>query len=112
MSNHQYRESMSAHQGSAFHRARARRIRVIALGMSLGLFLALTFALCVGFDLLFPALAMNSAWAPLLPGFTWLSWSSFLLGLVESFAYGWYVALIIGPFYNFFATRFGGEAGL
>jgi hypothetical protein len=29
-----------------------------------------------------------------------------LLGLVESFAWGWYVSLIFGPLYNFFAIRF------
>ena len=81
------------------------RIPVLALGMSLGLFLAITFVVCVAFDLLFPGMAMNETWLRLLPGFTWLSWPSFLLGLVESFAYGWYVALIFGPLFNLFAAR-------
>ncbi|MGE0333976.1 MAG: DUF5676 family membrane protein [Gammaproteobacteria bacterium] len=81
------------------------RIPVFAFGMSLGIFLAVTYMLCVGFDLLFPGQAMYQAWLRLLPGFTWLSWQSFLLGLVESFAYGWYVALIFGPLFNFFAGR-------
>jgi len=80
-------------------------IPVVALGASLGSFFALTFVACVLFDLWFPALAMNPVWAPLLPGFTWISWSSFLLGLVESSAYGWYVALVFGPLFNFFAAR-------
>lgn len=80
-------------------------IPVFALGFSLGLFLAITFVLCVLFDLLLPGFAMNQVWAPLLPGFTWLSWTSFFIGLVESFAYGWYVALVFGPLYNFFAAR-------
>ena len=53
------------------------RIPVMVLGKSLGSFLALTFVLCVLFDLWFPALAMNPVWAPLLLGFTWISWSSF-----------------------------------
>ena len=82
-------------------------IPVVALGMGLGLFLAITFVLCVLYDLWFPALAMNPLWAPLLPGFTWISWASFLLGLIEAFAYGWYVALVFGPLYNFFAMRSG-----
>ncbi|MDF2366061.1 MAG: DUF5676 family membrane protein, partial [Sneathiella sp.] len=73
------------------------RLPVIALGMSLGLFFAVTFILCVSFDLLFPDQAMYKTWLGLLPGFTWLSWPSFFLGLGESFAYGWYVALIFGP---------------
>ncbi len=82
------------------------RIPVVALGMSLGSFFALTFVLCVLFDLWFPALAMNPVWAPLLPGFTWISWASFLLGLIEALAYGWYIALVFGPLYNLFARRF------
>ena len=82
------------------------RIPVIALGMGLGSFLALTYVICVLFDLWFPALAMNSVWTPLLPGFVWISWSSFMLGLIEAVAYGWYVALVFGPLYNFFAGRF------
>ncbi len=85
----------------------AARIPVLALGMGLGSFLAITFVLCVLFDLWFPQLAMNPAWAIYLPGFIWLTWPSFFLGLAESFAYGWYVALVLGPIYNFFAARFG-----
>ena len=90
--------------GAPLPMIQAARIPVIALGMSLGLFLAITFVLCVGFDLLFPGQAMYQTWLRLLPGFTWLTWPSFLLGLVESFAYGWYVALIFGPLFNFFAN--------
>jgi hypothetical protein len=82
-----------------------RRIPVFALGMSLGLFLTVTYAFCVGFDLLFPQWAMYGIWLKLLPGFTWLTWQSFLLGLIETFAYGWYVALVFAPLYNFFAAR-------
>ena len=81
------------------------RIPIIAFGMSLGLFLALTYVLCVLFDLWFPGQAMNQTWLRLLPGFTWLTWPSFFLGLAESFAYGWYVALVFGPIYNFFVSR-------
>ena len=87
-------------------RARSR-VPVLALGMGLGTFLALTFVLCVLFDRWFPAQAMNPVWAPLLPGFIWISWGNFFLGLVEAFAYGWYIALVFGPLYNFFAARFG-----
>lgn len=84
----------------------APRLPVIALGLSLGLFFVITFVLCVGYDLVFAGRTMANIWLRLLPGFTWLSWSSFLLGLAESFAYGWYVALIFGPLFNYFAVRF------
>ena len=83
------------------------RIPVVALGMSLGVFLVVTYVLCVLFDLWFPTQAMHPVWAPLLPGFTWLTWSSFFLGLIEAFAYGWYVALLFGPIHNFFTAKFG-----
>lgn len=82
-----------------------RRIPVFALGMSLGFFLSVTYVFCVGFDLLFPQWAMYEMWLKLLPGFTWLTWQSFWLGLVETFACGWYVALVFAPLYNFFAAR-------
>ena len=95
------------HSGTLLLVRSVSSIPVVALGMSLGSFFALTFVLCVLFDLWFPALAMNPVWAPLLPGFTWISWASFLLGLIEAFAYGWYVSLIFGPLYNFFVTRSG-----
>ena len=83
----------------------APHIPVVPFGTSLGLFFAVTFVLCVLFDLWFPALAMNSAWAPLLPGFAWISWSSFFLGLGETFAYGWFVAVIFAPLFNLLAAR-------
>ncbi|HEX9878385.1 MAG TPA: DUF5676 family membrane protein [Gammaproteobacteria bacterium] len=76
-----------------------------AVGNATSLLLAISFVLCVLFDLLFPQHAMFEAWRRLLPGFEWISWSSFLLGLLESYSYGWYVALIWVPLYNVFAAR-------
>jgi hypothetical protein len=78
--------------------------KVVAL--SLGVFLAVLYVLCVLFDLLLPAYAMNSAWSPLLPGFTWLSPASFLLGLVESFIWGALLGVLFVPVYNYFIDRF------
>ncbi len=80
-------------------------LSLAAFGHATSLFLAITFVLCVGFDLVFPQMAMYRSWQALLPGFTWISWSSFLLGLVESYGYGWYVALIWVPLYNVFSAR-------
>ncbi len=90
--------------GTPLAASQAPRIPVFSFGLSLGLFLAITYVLCIGFDLLFPGQAMYQTWLRLLPGFTWLNWPSFLLGLIESFAYGWYVALIFGPLFNFFTS--------
>lgn len=84
-----------------------RGISLSAFGHATSLFLAITFTLCVGLDVLFPAYAMYPSWQRLLPGFTWLSWSSFCVGIVESYGYGWFVALIWVPLYNVFAARSG-----
>lgn len=77
-----------------------RGIPLKAVGHASSLFLAITFILCVCFDLLFPSHAMFQAWQALLPGFHWFSWKSFFLGIVESYGYGWYFALIWVPLYN------------
>ena len=76
-----------------------------AVGHASSLFLAITFAVGVAVDLLFPAHAMYQAWQKLLPGFEWISWRSFLVGLVESYGYGWYFTLIWVPLYNVFVGR-------
>jgi hypothetical protein len=80
-------------------------LSLVAFSHAASQFLAITFVLCVGFDLVFPHLAMYRSWQALLPGFTWISWSSFLLGLVGSYGYGWYVTRIWVPLYNVFAAR-------
>lgn len=73
-----------------------------AVGYATSLFLSITFTLCVAWDLAFPHHAMYEVWVKLLPGFEWISWSSFIRGFVESFGYGWYFALIWVPLYNYF----------
>lgn len=75
------------------------------LGMLLGTLLAVTFTLAVAFDLAFPNLATNPAWIWTLPGVTWISIPSFLLGLIEAFAYGWFASVILVPVYNFFVRN-------
>jgi hypothetical protein len=71
------------------------------VGLATGSFLAITYVLCVTYDLAFDQ-RMYEVWLKLLPGFTWLTWQSFFLGLVESFLYGIYFGLVFAPLYNFF----------
>ena len=75
-------------------------VSIRAVGHATSALLSISFAICVVFDLLFPDYAMHRAWQAYLPGFEWLSWSSFVLGLVESYAYGWFFALVWVPIYN------------
>lgn len=77
------------------------------VGLSLGTFLSITYVLCVVYDLIFPESAMFGAWYRLLPGFEWITWGGFFLGLVESFLYGIYTGLVFAPLYNFFNMRLG-----
>lgn len=80
-------------------------ISLLAVGHATSFVLAISFALCVGFDLLLPEHAMFETWQKLLPGFEWLSWKSFFLGLIEAYGYGWYFTLLWVPVYNYVAHR-------
>ncbi|SEP36819.1 hypothetical protein SAMN02990966_05433 [Rhodospirillales bacterium URHD0017] len=83
-----------------------RTIPVAAFGMSLSLFFALSFVLCVLGYLVMPGLPVkHEALAIFLPGFELLTWQGFVIGLAESYAWGWYIALVFGSIYNFFARR-------
>jgi len=87
------------------HERHGQMIPVLALGVALSLFFVISFLICVT-TYFIPGLPVSHAMLSLfLPGFVLLTWQSFWLGLVESFAWGWYAALIFGPIYNFFALR-------
>ena len=74
--------------------------------VSLGLAGAISFVACVGWDLIVPEpLHMRPLLEMLLPGFEWLSPASFLLGLVESFAWGVWPALVVVPIHNALRRR-------
>ncbi len=65
-----------------------------------------TFLFCVAYGLAVPgSLHMHVFLEQILPGFKWLSWGSFAIGLVESFLYGVYAGLVYVPIYNFFKRR-------
>ena len=77
------------------------RLSIWRIGLVLGLFLVISYTLCVGYGLLVPEeFRMHTVWQALLSGFTWLSPVSFLIGLVETFAYGFYISVIFVPIYN------------
>ena len=102
---------MAADAAFIAHRFEARvsahgRIPVFALGLALSGFLTISYVLCVLGYIVFPSLPINhAALSIFLPGFELLSWSTFCLGFIEAFVWGWYIALIFGPLYNFFAAR-------
>ena len=56
-----------------------QRSLLVTVGNATSLLLAVSYALCVGFDLLFPRVAMYEVWQKFLPGFEWINWKSFLI---------------------------------
>ena len=74
------------------------------LGFAAGTFLAVSYVLCVAYDSIFSQ-QMYKAWVELLPGFVWITWGSFFLGLIETFIYGIYFGLVFAPLYNFFLVK-------
>lgn len=98
--------TMATHSKNPSASTNARAISVFAFGWALSLFLTISYVFCVIGYLLFPGLPINHAALTIfLPGFELLTWPRFFLGLTESFAWGWYVALIFGPLYNVFVLR-------
>lgn len=75
---------------------------------AMALFMTFSFVLCVLFGLVTPeALHMHQFLEMVLPAFTWLSFGSFVLGLVESFLWGAYLGLFFSLIYNTLARRMG-----
>jgi len=82
----------------------ARTIPIITLGRAFSAFFIVSYTICILGYLLFPAFPVQHELLTIfLPGFRLLSWHTFFLGLIESFIWGWYIAVVFGAIYNFFA---------
>jgi hypothetical protein len=83
-----------------------RRIPILTFGSALSSLFIISYTICVLGYLFLPGLPVDHAALEIfLPGFTLLTWHTFFLGLAESLAWGWYIALVFGALYNFFAWR-------
>lgn len=78
-------------------------VDVPGLGWALSSFFVITYVLCIAFGIIIPDWEMHRPWLQFFPGFEWLTFQGFVIGLFEAFIYGWYVAVVLGPLYNFFA---------
>jgi hypothetical protein len=102
---------MSQMQSVAGSRPRAQSdvgrtgtIPIVTLGLSLSLFFVISYLICIAGYLWLPGMPVqHAALSIFLPGFELLSWRSFCLGMAESFVWGWYITLVFGSLYNFFA---------
>ncbi len=79
-------------------------LRIKTVGLSLSVLFAVTYVFCVFWDLVLPGWAMYEVWQRLFPGFSW-SAVGLLIGLVETVFYGFYVAVIFVPVYNYLHRR-------
>lgn len=87
-------------------KAVSSRIPIVALGIALSAFFAVSFSICILGYLFSPVTQVqHEALSIFLPGFKLLTWGSFFLGLVESIVWGWYIAVVFGTIYNFVAPR-------
>ena len=79
-------------------------IRVIT--WSLATFTTVSYVVCVVYGLIVPeTLHMVQFLEITLPGFKWLTFGAFIIGLVESFLYGVYAGLVYTPIYNFYQRK-------
>lgn len=65
-----------------------------------------SYLLCIAYGFATPqSLHMHGFLEQVLPGFKWLTWPGFFVGLVESFLWGAYGGMVYVPIYNFFKRR-------
>ena len=89
-------------EGPASH---AHRLSVAAVGKAMSIFLVITVLLCVLLASVTGRPEFHDVWFKMLPGVTPLTWASALLGVVETTVYGWYIALVFVPLYNWASHR-------
>lgn len=80
--------------------------------LALGLFFTETFIVCVLWNVVEPNPVYIRMLETVLPGFKWLSFGSVLLGIIESFLYGTYIAVAFVPLHNFLYRQHEREAKL
>lgn len=83
--------------------SRQQEIPIVAFGLSLSAFFAISYLICIALGFVLPDVRMHVPWLQFFPGFDWTA-AGILLGLVESLIYGWYVAVVFGALFNFFAS--------
>ncbi len=81
------------------------KIPIIAFGFTLTAFFVFTYVFCIALGLIWPSWEMHKPWLQFFPGFEWLTVKGFIIGLVESVLYAWYVAVVFGWLFNTIMAR-------
>lgn len=77
---------------------------------SLAITTLISYLVCIAYGLATPqSVHMHTFLQQVLPGFEWLTWQGFFIGLVESFLYGAYAGIVYVPIYNFFKRRWADD---
>lgn len=101
-------QSSIQRSGLGLHALFGAPMNVFVLGWTLSSFFVITYVLCIASGMIIPDWEMHRPWLQFFPGFEWLTVAGFFIGLAEAIIYGWYVAVVLVPLYNFFQARFGG----
>lgn len=84
------------------------RLNIRVVTWSLGAFSLFSYLVCIAYGLIVPeSLHMTQFLEITLPGFKWLTFGGFVIGVIESFLYGVYAGLVFTPIYNFFYEKWG-----
>ena len=94
---------MTTHTTTTNDRATAG-IPIIALGLSLGAFFAISLVACLLLGLIVPDQGMHRPWLQFFPGFTWTPRGVAIAGIWTQL-YAWWVALVFGGLFNVIAAR-------
>ena len=74
--------------------------------VTLGCWMAISFTICVLGGVITPGLPIpHRTLELLLPGFVWISFGAFVLGLIESLLFGVYAGWLLAVIHNFLARR-------
>lgn len=84
-------------------------IAIVPFGVSLTAFFVFTYVLCILLGILISPHGLAQMYPMLFPGFTWITWPSFFVGLFWVVVYAWYIAVSFGLIHNFFAPGVGGK---
>jgi 2TM family of unknown function (DUF5676) len=78
-------------------------IPLSVFGMAMSLFFLISYVICVIGYLILPEWTAipHHTLELLLPGFKLLTVGSFILGVIEAYVVGWYIALLFGALYNY-----------
>lgn len=76
-------------------------LRPVPLGLSLGTFLVIGYLACLALALIVPDRGLHQPWLQFFPGFDWTP-LGMLIGLAESFVYGFVSGLLFAPIANFY----------